>query len=106
VLIRYDRGIDFDWSRKAPDPSVPKNFFSVRWTRDKYFSAGDYQFTFWSDDGLRIYIDDKVIYDEWKNKRAEVDYLNLSISEGYHLIKVEYYENKGYAEVGVIWEKK
>jgi beta-glucosidase len=32
VLTRTDAALDFDWADRAPDPSLPDDDFSVRWT--------------------------------------------------------------------------
>jgi hypothetical protein len=103
VLIRDDYGINFDWGRKSPDSSIRTNNFSVRWTKQEYFSGGTYAFTVWSDDGLKIYIDNQLVYNKWKNQPARFSYFNVRIPAGMHAIKVEYFEARGKAAVGVVW---
>jgi len=41
ALVRYDGDIDFDWGPGSPDPSVPADHFSVRWTRSASIPAGN-----------------------------------------------------------------
>jgi hypothetical protein len=105
-LVRYDNGILFDWGKKSPGEGVPKDRFSVRWTAEEEFAGGVYTFSVWSDDGLRIYIDDKIVYDEWHKQKADLYEFDLTFTEGTHKIRVEFFDHKGKAEVGVIWNFK
>ena len=103
VLIRDDNGINFNWELGSPDSFIPSNNFSVRWTRQEYFNGGIYVFTVWSDDGLRIYIDNQLVYNRWRNQSAKYNYFNMTMPTGLHDIKVEYFEARGKASVGVVW---
>jgi PA14 domain len=64
-LERLDATIDFDWGAGAPDPRLPADGFSVRWTgtlRPRYSEA--YQFTVQSDDGVkgvRLWLDGTLV---------------------------------------------
>ncbi len=65
TLVRDDAQIAFDWNEGSPDPSLPINQFSVRWTRTIDFAAGTYRFTTFSDDGVRLYVDGALRLDKW-----------------------------------------
>jgi hypothetical protein len=65
VLVRNDSAVDFDWGSGSPDPAVPADKFSVRWTRTIELDPGTYRFFTSSDDGVRIYVDGKRIVDEF-----------------------------------------
>ena len=66
VLTRYDSKIDFAWSDGSPDPALPANNFSVRWTgKLQPPRSGAYLFTTWSDDGVRLWIDGQLAVDAW-----------------------------------------
>jgi len=65
VLTRLDRQIEFDWPW-SPGDGVKDDQFSIRWTG---FLIPKKSFDGWiglsSDDGIRLWIDDKLIIDHW-----------------------------------------
>ena len=73
VTTRTDPQIDFNWS-DAPAAGLTHNYFSVRWTGSVLAQeAGDYTFVTTSDDGVRLWVDDKQIIDDWSNHAARDD---------------------------------
>ncbi|MCU0509552.1 MAG: PA14 domain-containing protein [Anaerolineae bacterium] len=57
LLVRNDPRIDFAWNLDSPDPSVPADNFSVRWTRSVNFPAGNWAFFARTSDGVRVWVD-------------------------------------------------
>jgi len=57
------------------------------------------------DDGVRVFVDGKVVIDEWEDNPG-VEFLgDKHLNAGNHEIKVEFYQ-KGYdAKLKVWWEK-
>jgi len=106
VFVRNDQGINFNWGQGSPTYSILPNNFSIRWTRQEYFYGGIYNFTVWSDDGLNIYLDNRLVYNRWRNQPVTFKYFDLAIPKGLHIIRVEYFEARGKAAVGVSWVKK
>lgn len=105
VLIRNDNAVDFNWGRGAPAVGVPRDEFSARWTRKVEFSQGTYRFTASSDDGLRVYVSDQLIIDEWHDDSASQTYTAEVVLSGSRTVKIEYYERSGGAQVHVAWAK-
>ena len=70
ALTRTDADLRFDWGLGSPAHSLPADAFSVRWTRDVQFSAGTYNFSARSDDGMRMWVDGDLIIDYWRNQPA------------------------------------
>lgn len=97
VLLRTDADINFNWGSGSPSNIIPRDFFSARWTKTQYFNPGTYRVTVSNDDGMRVYLDSNLIYNNWRNQSARTRAFNVSIAEGNHALKVEYYENKGKA---------
>lgn len=95
ILTKQDANINFVVNEGSPDPLVPNDHFSVRWTRNKHFAAGTYTFTTKSDDGIRLYIDGNLVIDNWNDHAMMINTSTLTLSAGLHNIKVEYYENAG-----------
>jgi PA14 domain len=56
VLTRQDPNVNFVRGDGSPDPALPENVFSVRWTKTQHFGAGRYTFTAIADDGVRLCI--------------------------------------------------
>ena len=106
VLTRSDSTIDFDWGTGSPDPSVPVDGFSARWTGTVTAPAtAAYTFAATSDDGSRIYLDGKLIADNWSDHGVStVKSTPVQLTAGEpHSLKVEYYENAGGASVSIGW---
>ncbi len=95
VLTRNDTDINFDWGNGTPDPLVPSDHFSARWTRTSDFAAGDYEFTATADDGIRLYVDNQLVLDKWIDQSTTTYKVTRTLSAGPHTLKVEYYENTG-----------
>ena len=100
---RQDASINFDWGAGAPAPGLPSDNFSVRWTGTFAFQAGTYRFTATSDDGIRVYVDQRVIIDEWHDHAARSYSTDLVLAGGPHEIVVEYYEHGGAAVAQLEW---
>ena len=106
VLTRHDAAIDFDWGTGSPDPKVPADNFSVRWTRTLGFEAGTYRFYASCDDGVRIYVDGRLVVDAWQNQKLpNTRSGDIALGAGQHTIVVEYYEEGGVASAHVWWNR-
>jgi hypothetical protein len=105
VLVRNDKNIDFDWGNGSPDEDVPSDGFSARWTRDVTFEKALYRFHLVMDDGAALWVDDRLVIDEWKRGASREVTVDLELTKGKHEIKVEYYEAGGNAKVRFWWEK-
>lgn len=105
VLIRNDTALDFTWGQAAPDPVLPVDNFSARWTRAATFEAATYRFHILVDDGARLWVDNQPIIDEWRDGSPREVVTDLALSVGAHTVQVDYYEKKGNARLRVWWEK-
>jgi hypothetical protein len=105
VVVRDDVAIDFNWGNQSPAPQIPPDNFSARWTRAVLLDAGTYRFHAQADDGIRVWIADRPIVDEWHPSSAETAYTaNVYLPRGTHDMSIEYYEAGGQAQVYVWWE--
>ncbi|GGN75795.1 hypothetical protein GCM10010112_47380 [Actinoplanes lobatus] len=103
VLTRSDPRIDFVWGEAAPDPAVPANAFSARWTKRQHFAAGRYRFTTVSDDGVRLYVDRQLVLDRWQGQSGTAyDWIG-DLGEGVHTITLEYFDEGGDAMAKLDW---
>lgn len=105
ILVRNEGAIDYQWGGGAP-AGVPADNFSARWTRQFDFQAGTYRFKVRADDGVRVWLDEVLLIDQWQNGRARWTEADYSLNAGRHSLKIEYYEHSGDAEIEFQWEKK
>ncbi|MGB3713129.1 MAG: PA14 domain-containing protein [Candidatus Promineifilaceae bacterium] len=104
TVARNDQEIFFNWGTGSPASGIPADNFSVRWTREAGFNAGTYRFIVHPDDGVRVWVDNQLIIDQWHDATATIYSAALSLSSGVHTIRVEYYENLGDAQIQFWWE--
>lgn len=104
-LSRHDSTIDFDWGLESPDPSIPNDNFSVRWSKTEEFVAGNYEFSATGDDGIRLYVDDQLILDQWIDQPPTTYRVNYPLTEGSHTIVMEYFETGGGAVAKLSYQK-
>ncbi|MBK8987675.1 MAG: hypothetical protein IPM39_16620 [Chloroflexi bacterium] len=104
VLVRNDPNLNFNWGAGSPDPSLPNDRFSVRWERTVDLANANYLFYAFSDDGVRVYLNDVLIIDEWRSAANRVFYAVRGVGAGQHRLRVEYFEDVGNAHVGFSWQ--
>jgi hypothetical protein len=104
TVVRDDAALQFNWGTGSPAAGIPDDGFSARWTRVLTFSAGTYRFYARVDDGVRLWVDGQLVIDRWHDQAVATHYGDATLSAGAHTVKVEYYENAGFAEISVWWE--
>jgi hypothetical protein len=105
ALSRTEQGLTFDWGTGSPGTGIPADGFSARFTRDMWFDNGTYRFTYRADDGLRLWVNDVLIINEWNDGGAVWMTVDHFIPGGVHRVRVEYYERTGLASMQVAWSK-
>jgi hypothetical protein len=100
VLVRNDPTINFNWGSGSPDPRIPPDNFSVLWTRTLSFDFATYRFQFRVDDGVRMYVDNVLVLDDWRDGPARDVFTDLTLS-GTRFFRVEYYERTGNALISL-----
>ena len=102
-LVLNDRTLDFNWGLGVPASGMPEDDFTVRWTRTVNVQAGAYRFHAHVDDGVRVWVDNAMVIDEWKDGPARTIAGDIALSDDEHLVRVEYYERTGHALIRVWW---
>ncbi|GAB4319582.1 MAG: hypothetical protein Kow0059_13670 [Candidatus Sumerlaeia bacterium] len=104
-IIRRDGAIDFNWGTGSPQPGMPPDQFSVVWEGQIHAPlSGMFNFYLQSDDGSRLTIDDTLVIDHWGRHGPEEKSGSMFLSEGWHDIKVEYFEDAFGASVRLMWQ--
>lgn len=101
---RIDKKIDFVWGRSSPQKNIAGEF-SVRWEgRIKIDKNDIYTFHISSDEGVRLFLDDKLIINTWsRKKRAQEHSAQVKLKKGFHKIKIEYFFNQRHADIKLLW---
>jgi unsaturated chondroitin disaccharide hydrolase len=107
TVSRVDSQVDFTWS-SAPISGFGADTFSVRWTGTvipKY--AEKYTFYTVSDDGVRLWVDHKLIIDNWTTHSAREDQGTITLIAGKpYDIQLEFFEQTGSATAKLKWSSK
>jgi beta-glucosidase len=96
ALVRVDGTIDLR-SPQLPEPGFPQDNFSVRWTGRLVAPAtGSYDFIFTGDDGVRVYLDGKLLIDHWIESAATPvsGQIGLQAGKTYDL-RIDYFQAGG-----------
>ena len=96
---------EVDWGKGAPLAGMPSDSFSVRFSGDRTFAAGNYAFYVSADDGCRLYIDGQRVLDEWHASPLGTATYRWAgpLSAGKHQLIVEYYDESSDAMVRLLW---
>lgn len=97
TVTRNDTSINFDWGVGTPDGSLPVDHFSARWTRTLYLSAGTYEFSTTTDDGVRLWVDGSLLIDRWVDQSTTTWSNTIALAAGNHTLRMEYYDDTWYA---------
>jgi len=106
-LIRFDKDINFQWTLFSPDPSVDLDFYSVRWTgKLRSPHTGHFKIGLDGNDGYRLYINDKLLVDQWSKQSYHTLLQDFFFEENKEYdIRVEFYEPVGNAHIKLIWNQ-
>lgn len=104
-LTRCEEAIDFDWHGLSPDGAINVDNFSALWIRTYPFDAGTYRFQATMDDGMRVFVDGKVIIDSFHEGDIRTIEKDVNLPAGPHEIAVEYFEKGGNAVAGFTWTR-
>ena len=106
-LTRTDSTVNFDWGKGSPDPAIPADHFSVRWSgqvQPRYSET--YTFYTTSDDGVRLWVNGQLVIDNWTDhgptENSGSSPIALVAGQKYDL-KMEFYENGGGATAKLGW---
>lgn len=106
---RLDTSVNFDWSTGSSGVAgVGADNFSVRWTGSlRASSTGAYQFQTSTDDGVRLWVNNVLVIDQWNDHSVTVhtsNSVNLVAGQSYP-VRMEFYENGGYAVAQLRWNQ-
>jgi hypothetical protein len=106
-LVRIDSRVDFRWGSGSPD-GLPGNGFQVRWEGQVIPAHGSgtqsYTFHTVSDDGVRLWVGDELVIDNWTLHGETEDTAAVPLQAGQaYAIRMEYFESGGQATAQLCW---
>ena len=108
VHTAVEKKVNYGWSDGTGIKGMPGQKFSVRWTgvvRPKI--SGNYDFSLGGDDGYRLYFNEELIVDDWKNGGFRTAKFTKQLQAGQeYKIRIEYYQDGGGAAVSFIWKQQ
>ncbi|MBI9038029.1 MAG: glycoside hydrolase family 3 C-terminal domain-containing protein, partial [Bacteroidales bacterium] len=106
ALTRIDPKIDFRWTLFSPEKEkINYDYYSARWTGKLLPSeTGEFEIGLKGDDGYRLYINNKLIIDNWKKQTFQLITQKYYFKKGKtYDIKVEFYETVGNVWLNLVW---
>jgi hypothetical protein len=104
ALTRVDASVDFDWGWGSPDTAIAGDSFSVRWTGDvRPRTSETYTFYTHADDGVRLWVDGRLLVDRWTDGQTEESGSILLTAGRRYRITLEYYEAYWGATARLLW---
>lgn len=105
VLSRVDTTVDFNWGTGSPGTGVPVDGFAARWSGTVIPTATEtYTFYTSTDDGIRLWVNNTLIIDQWKHQGATEHSGTITLTNGVPVsIRMEYYEQGGEASAKLSW---
>lgn len=97
TLIQTESSPTHNWGTSSPVASIPADNFSARWTSTLALEAGTYQISTQADDGVRVYVDGRVVIDHFGSATGQVYTISVFLGAGQHNFMVEYLELGGLA---------
>ncbi|MBN1925218.1 MAG: glycoside hydrolase family 3 C-terminal domain-containing protein, partial [Prolixibacteraceae bacterium] len=119
VVTKVDEQIRMYWMENSPTSTqvaqgilspgqqIDNDFFSIRWTGQLLApETGTYEIGLMSDDGSRLYLDGKLIAEDWTEHEMLPNIGIFDFEEGKQYdIKIEYFETTGDAGILLVWKK-
>ncbi|HEY2805417.1 MAG TPA: right-handed parallel beta-helix repeat-containing protein [Gemmatimonadales bacterium] len=96
IVTRSESRLDYMWYRPTI-PDLPQDHFATVATGSVTLAPGDYTLRTISDDAIRVWVDGRLVIDDWTPHESAVD--NAPISAGSHQIRVVHYQVDGWTEL-------
>jgi beta-glucosidase len=103
ALVRTDEHIHFNWGHMGYKAGGPTRNYSVRWAG--YYvpgTSGRYTFYVGGHDGFRLYVDDKLLMDQWDWESTDLQLSTVALEANKpYKIRLEYFDGRGSSSIGM-----
>ena len=105
-VSRIDKKINCGWTLFSPHKDLAYDWYSVRWTgKIKAPKAGTFKIGVEGNDGYRLYLDGKLIIDNWKKQSYHTILADFNFEEGKEYdLKMEFFESAGNVKLKLVWD--
>ena len=107
-VSRVDAKVDFAWGWGSPAASIGSDDFSVRWTGElqpRYSET--YTLSTVSDDGVRLWVDGRLLIDNWTEHSSREDAVSIALEAGRRYpVRMEFFEKGGLATARLLWSSQ
>jgi beta-glucosidase len=105
AVTGIDPAVVFDWDQSRPRPPIGHDNFSARWTgRLVPPKSGRYTLSITADDGFRLFLDGKKLFEDWTQHAPATKSSDLDLKAGREYdIRIEYYQLMGGASIRFNW---
>jgi len=106
TLTRTDAVVNFNWSTNAPDASIGRTNFVVRWTgslQPQYTET--YKFFTTADDGARLFVNGQLLINDWADKTNATTASNsiALVAQQLYNVELDYYQKTSNASITLAW---
>ena len=88
--------LDWEWYRPTV-PGIPLEHWLLEATTRVQLPAGQYTLQTISDDGIRVWVDGKLVIQRWNRHGSEID--TAVLTGGIHDLRVQFYQGDGWTEL-------
>jgi beta-glucosidase len=103
VRTRTDQHVNFNWGSHGYMAGGPEHDYSVRWTG--YYAPsepGEHTFYVGGKDGFRLYVDDKLVMDQWEWESTDLQLVSMKLeARKSYKIRLEYFVKNGDSRIGM-----
>jgi beta-glucosidase len=110
VLTRIDKDVNFEFGGDSPGPGLKGTDFSARWSGTLSVDAsGSYQVGLIGDDGYRLWLDGKLIVEDWTHKKGSffgpsTTVADVTLEKGHkYAVKIEYFQAVDGDSIKLVW---
>jgi len=96
MLTRQVPRLDYMWYRPTI-AGLPQERFAIEGRGSVTLGPGRYTLRTISDDGVRVWVDGRLVIDSWTPHESKVDHVTLG--PGRHELRVQYYQLRGWTEL-------
>lgn len=105
TVKQVDPTVNFDWGGNPPVNGIPGNNWSARWLGQvQAETTTDYTFVTMSDDGVRLWVNNQLLIDNWTYHGTTTDRAVIHLTSGQKYdLRLEYFQGGGGSVMKLLW---